>query len=306
MQRTKFSHEAKANQIIATIPKMDNLEVVKYKKFNDIGEFYQIIANMYLGYNNVILKFKIDTTTKKNAKVYCKARINDDFLEDIKKYYDAGKIVYPEYNIKLESFQDINGENHLNIVFLSKTDETINTTLTKMITIFNTITDNINSTTNTSTPVDTVINQVVNQIIETTNISTNTTITPIEPVVAPVVEPVVAPVVEPVVATIEPVVEPVVALVEPVYVPVPVCPPPFMPVFNELSPQSLDAERMHIYNLEMHINNVYNELEIMKKKHELRVKCYNDIVKLYRENCEVKHNNGQQEENWKENSEEEN
>ena len=298
MQRTKFSHEAKANQIIATIPKMDNLEVVKYKKFNDIGEFYQIIANMYLGYNNVILKFKIDTTTKNNAKVYCKARINDDFLEDVKKYYTDGKIVYPEYTIKLESFQDINSENHLNLVFLSKTNETINTTLTKMITIFNTITDNINSP--TPTPVDTVINQVVNQIIETNNISTNTTVTPIEPVVAPI-EPVVAPV-EPVVAPIEPVVAPV----EPVYVPVPVCPPPFMPVFNELSPQSLDAERMHIYNLEMHINNLHNDLEIMKKKHELRVKCYNDIVKLYRENCEVKHNNGQQEENWKENSEEEN
>ena len=82
-------------------------------------------------------------------------------------------------------------------------------------------------------------------------------------------------------------------VVEPVYVPVPVCPPPFMPVFNELSPQSLDAERMHIYNLEMHINDLQYDLDIMKKKHELRVKCYNDIAQLYQEN-------------WKENSEEEN
>ena len=357
MQRTKFSHEAKANKIIENIPKMDNLEIKKYKKFNDIGEYYQIITNVYLGYENAFLKFKIDTTTKNNAKLYCKARINDDYQEYVNKYYEDKKMVYPEYNINLESFQDINGEKHLNITFQPTSNETINNLIFKMINIFETITNNINTTNNTTiNPVDTVINevvhQVVNQIIETNNISTNEPVVnepvanepvtnepvtnepvtnepvvnepvavepvanepvanepvanepvPVEPVVnEPVpVEPVVN---EPVVIAVEPVVvanalvakEPVAkapVVVEPVYVPVPVCPPPFMPVFNELSPQSLDAERMHIYNLEMHINDLQYDLDIMKKKHELRVKCYNDIAQLYQEN-------------WKENSEEEN
>jgi len=354
MQRTKFSHEAKANKIIENIPKMDNLEIKKYKKFNDIGEYYQIITNVYLGYENAFLKFKIDTTTKNNAKLYCKARINDDYQEYVNKYYEDKKMVYPEYNINLESFQDINGEKHLNITFQPTSNETINNLIFKMINIFETITNNINSTNNTTiNPVDTVINevvnQVVNQIIEINNISTNEPVAVAnEPVsVAPVANEPVAPVAnepvanapvanapvanapvanepvvvanEPVVVANEPVVdepvpvEPVVnepvavaktlvakepvanapVVVEPVYVPVPVCPPPFMPVFNELSPQSLDAERMHIYNLEMHINDLQYDLDIMKKKHELRVKCYNDIAQLYQEN-------------WKENSEEEN
>ena len=62
---------------------------------------------------------------KNNSHIICKSRVNDDYLDAVKKYYDDKQMIYPEYNIKLDQFRDINGQNHLNILFIQLFSEDI-------------------------------------------------------------------------------------------------------------------------------------------------------------------------------------
>jgi len=300
MQRNTISHKAKAERIVSGFPMQQQKNIRMIKKNNEIGEFYQIITQTHMGYDNAFLKIKLETTTKPNAKVHCKARVNDNYLECIQKMYNEGKIIHPEYKIDTERFNDENGQCHWNINFLSKPEEKMYNTFEKMKNIIDKISDSIKQ-----------MEENDDNIPEATTLitppTTSITTTPVEtPVVPPVVLPIVPPVVLPVETpddidntantdkketkiniqqstvssevniTNQPIIN--------VPVPVPVFPLQFAPVFNELTVESLDAEKMHIYNFEMNINMMQKDLEIMKKHHEIRIKCYNELVALHNDN----------------------
>ena len=127
MQRNTISHKAKADSIVSAFPMQQQKNIRLIKKNNEKGEFYQVIAQTHMGNDNAFLKIKLETTTKPNAKVHCKARVNDNYLECIQKLYDAGKIIHPEYKIDTERFNDENGQCHWNINFLSNTQEKMHT-----------------------------------------------------------------------------------------------------------------------------------------------------------------------------------
>ena len=251
-------HENKAKNIIKTISEEHKAKISMNKKFNDVGIFYQIVVEKFLGHENAFLKFKLETNTKKNAKVHCKARVNDNYLNAVQKYYEDKKINYPEYKINIDHFNDGNNENHINITFLSTPEETINTTLDKMLKIFTEITANITA----DKPIQAHILEASQQSISELILETETK----------VVETKIVPVVEPVPDTQIPNTD--MNNVE--YI--------MPPMFNdfELSIQSLDAEQMHIHTFEMYIKDMQHNLEIMKKKHTIRIKCYNDIISI---NC---------------------
>lgn len=290
MQRNTISHKTKADRIVSAFPMQQQKNIRLIKKNNEIGEFYQVIAQTNLGYDNAFLKIKLETTTKPNAKVHCKARVNDNYLECIQKMYDAGKIIHPEYKIDTERFNDENGQCHWNINFLSKPEEKMHTAFEKMKSIFDNISDAAKKTDNED-------NEHQNDENYNENDNTNDTAVIIEPITNTVIEEPISnanasdiqptndaqPTVQPTVQLPMMIQVPVLAPA-PVSVSVPVYPRQFMPVFTEITVESLDAEKMHIYNFEMHIKKMQKDLEIMKKQHEIRIKCYNEIVDLHNSN----------------------
>lgn len=54
-----------------------------------------------------------------------------------------------------------------------------------------------------------------------------------------------------------------------------------LPLFNQITPAMLDAENKHILELEAYIGNLQRNLTIMKRTHEINVKCYNDKVEIH-------------------------
>lgn len=286
MQRNTISHKAKADSIVSAFPMQQQKNIKMIKKINEKGEFYQVIAQTHLGYDNAFLKIKLETTTKPNAKVHCKARVNDNYLECIQKMYDAGKIIHPEYKIDTERFNDENGQCHWNINFLSKPEEKMHTAFEKMKSIFDNISDAAKKTDNED-------NEHQNDENYNENDNTNDTAVTAEPITNTVIEEPIsnsnASHIQPT-NDAQPTVQPTVQLPMMIQVPVPapvsvpVYPRQFMPVFTEITVESLDAEKMHIYNFEMHIKKMQKDLEIMKKQHEIRIKCYNEIVDLHNSN----------------------
>jgi len=286
MQNTEMIHETKAKNIVKTISCDSTVKISMNKKFNDVGVFYQIIVEKFLGHENAFLKFKLETNTKNNAKVHCKARVNDNYLNAVQKYYKDNRINYPEYKINIDYFRDANNENHINITFLSNPDEKINDTLDKMIKIFTTITKDImtkDTTCSTDTTKDIIPESIQNVSVE--NDLLDLPVAPVAPVVkedipvVPVVKEDIPVVKEDIpVALVTPVVS--IAVVENKIIPETVshekpkmeyCMPPMFNDF-ELSLQSLDAEKMHIHNFELYIKDMQYNLEIMKKKHSIRIK----------------------------------
>ena len=51
-------------------------------------------------------------------------------------------------------------------------------------------------------------------------------------------------------------------------------------LFNQITPATLDAEYNHIMMLENHIKMWQHHLEILKKTHEINIKCYNEKVDI--------------------------
>ena len=302
MQRNTISHKTKADRIVSAFPMQQQKNIRLIKKTNEIGEFYQVISQTHLGYDNAFLKIKLETTTKPNAKVHCKARVNDNYLECIQKMYDAGKIIHPEYKIDTERFNDENGQCHWNINFLSKPEEKMHTAFEKMKSIFDKISDAAKNTDNE----DNEDNEHENDENDDASV--------VEPIAVPIAEPIAEPIAVPIANTMidetisnantnvnantsdiqptndaPPAVQLPMMIQVPVHipVPVPVYPQQFMPVFTEITVESLDAEKMHIYNFEMHINKMQKDLEFMKKQHEIRIKCYNEIVDLHNSNSNL-------------------
>ena len=317
MQRNTVSHKTKADRIVTSfsIPQQKNIRMIK--KNNEIGEFYQIIAQIHMGYDKAFLKIKMETTTKPKAKVHCKARVNDNYLECIQKMYNEGKIIHPEYKIDTESFNDENRQCHLNITFLSKPDEKMHITFQNLKYFFDKINglfNNIKEYENDDNFEDNSSNISINEIPERIIVTA--------PVETPIEAPIVAPIETPI-ANIDAVSNTVgeeIVLIEnanesvntsnvqspteeqsilqssgqfkehiTTMVDVPVSyifPQHFIPLFCELTVDSLDNERAYIYNFEKHINKLQKDLEIMKKQHCIRIKCYNEIVDLHLSNLE--------------------
>jgi len=342
MQRNTFSHKAKADSIVTSFSIQQQKNIRMIKKYNEIGDFYQIIAQFHIGYDNAFLKIKLETTTKPKAKVHCKARVNDNYLECIQKMYNEGKIIHPEYKIDTERFNDDNRQCHLNITFLSKPEEKMHITLQNLIYFFDKISSSINNTYENDENIDdnsSNINGITERIIATAPIEKPIK-TPNEKLIeTPIEKPIETPIASPIETPVEKLIETPIANIDTAVsntvsenivsdgntnasintfnvqpptetqsilqslgqfkehitttIDVPVShifPQHKIPLFYELTVESLDNERAYIYNFEAHISKLQKDLEIMKKQHGIRISCYNEIIDLHISNLESQTN----------------
>jgi hypothetical protein len=271
-------------ELISNFTEADNVKIKLAKKIRPEGEYTQIIIDKSLEdipdskFNKLALK----TLNKKNNGAYCKIRVNDNHRIYINKLYKENYFTQFKNKISVEQFNDQNAKEHTNLIIETSVNNKFYEfyqNIITMINIINTIneisinTDNSNASLSSVSGSDSVIKQSDFPPLVNSPAS----------VAAPVMSPA-APAAPTTVSIVNS--NPVINTRVPEQLSAKeIHNPPMhkmaIPIFDTITPATLDTEARYIEDLERHITFLQRNLNIMKETHEINIKCYNDRVAIH-------------------------
>ena len=278
-------------ELISNFTEADNVKIKLAKKIRPEGEYTQIIIDKSLEdipdskFNKLALK----TLNKKNNGAYCKIRVNDNHRIYINKLYKEKYFSQFKNKILVEQFNDQNAKEHTNLIIETSVNNKFYEfyqNIITMINIINTIneisinTDNTDNTDNSNASLPSVSGS--DSVIKQSDFP------PLVNSPASVAASAAAPAAAPAAPTTVSIVDsnPVINTGVPEQLSAKeIHNPPMhkmaIPIFDTITPATLDTEARYIEDLERHIAFLQRNLNIMKETHEINIKCYNDRVAIH-------------------------